>query len=167
MAEELDILKIIADNPEISQRKIAEQTGISLGQVNFLIKKCAKKGFIKIEGQTTKSIKYNLTPKGLSQKAVLTLEYIQISYAAVINLTNKIKSQVQQYQEKYHLTYVYGSNDELMEICKLALGTTTVEYISPSETLPVFETNGVVFYWEEQWKTILESTGVKAVNILL
>jgi DNA-binding Lrp family transcriptional regulator len=35
MTGELDILKIVAENPNISQRKIAEQTGISLGQVNF------------------------------------------------------------------------------------------------------------------------------------
>ena len=69
MTDELDILKIVADNPEISQRKIAEKTGISLGQVNFLLKKFAKKGLIKIEGQTTKSLKYNLTPKGLSEKS--------------------------------------------------------------------------------------------------
>ena len=96
MREELDILKIVAENPSISQRKISEQTGISLGQVNFLIKKCVKKGLIKIEGQTSKSIKYNLTPKGLSEKATLTMQYIKVSYAAVIALTDKIRAVVDQ-----------------------------------------------------------------------
>jgi len=52
MINESDILQIVADNPQISQRKIAEKTGVSLGQVNFLIKKCVKKGFIKLEGQS-------------------------------------------------------------------------------------------------------------------
>jgi DNA-binding Lrp family transcriptional regulator len=91
MPDDLDILKIVADNPQISQRRIAESTGISLGQVNFLIKKLVKKGLIKIEGQTPKSIKYNLTPKGMVEKASLTLEYIRISYKAVISLTDTIR----------------------------------------------------------------------------
>ena len=46
--DNLDILSIVAENPCISQRKIANQIGLSLGQVNFLIKKYAKKGLIKI-----------------------------------------------------------------------------------------------------------------------
>ena len=119
--DELDILRIVADNPTISQRKISEQTGISLGQVNFLIKKCAKKGLLKIEGQTAKSIRYNITPKGLAEKAELTAQYIKISYAAVIKLTEAMREIEEEYLAQGKEIYVTGEEDELMGIARIAL----------------------------------------------
>ena len=119
--EELDILKIVAENPAISQRKISEQTGISLGQVNFLIKKCAKKGLIKIEGQTAKSIRYNITPKGMAEKAEKTAEYIRYSYMAVMQLTQVMKEIEDGHLAEGRKLYVTGDNDELMQIARLAL----------------------------------------------
>ncbi|MDD4565838.1 MAG: winged helix-turn-helix transcriptional regulator [Eubacteriales bacterium] len=147
MNDELDILQIIAKNPSISQRKIAAQTGISLGQVNFLIKKCVKKGLIKIEGQTAKSIKYNLTPKGLAEKASLTKEYIKISYGAVIRVTDRIRSIVKQYESLRKKIYVYGPEDEMMEICKIALGD-NAEYISMPSERDMIQADSVCLYWE-------------------
>lgn len=121
MEEELDILRIVADNPQISQRKIAESTGISLGQVNFLIKKCAKKGLIKIEGQTAKSIRYNITPQGLAEKAEKTAAYIKISCAAVIRLTEVMRDREAEYISAGKKLYVTGEEDELMQVARLAL----------------------------------------------
>lgn len=121
MTEEFDILKIIAENPAISQRKIAERTGISLGQVNFLIKKCVKKGLIKIEGQTARSIRYNITPKGIAEKAELTAQYIKLSYIAVIKLTETMREIETNYLENGKELYVLGDEDELMQIARLAL----------------------------------------------
>lgn len=121
LPEEIDILRIVADNPAISQRKISERTGISLGQVNFLIKKCVRKGLIKIEGQTAKSIRYNITPKGLAEKAEKTAEYIKISCAAVLKLTEAMREVARHQQEQGKQLYITGEKDELMEIAKLAL----------------------------------------------
>lgn len=121
MKEELDILKIVAENPSISQRKISAQTGISLGQVNFLIQKCAKKGLIKIEGQTAKSIRYNITPKGLAEKAEKTREYVKLSISAVLKITEKMKEMEALYEREGKKLYVVGDEDELMKLAKMAL----------------------------------------------
>lgn len=142
MTEEIDILKILADNPSISQRKIAEQTGISLGQVNFLIKKCVKKGLIKIDGQTSKSIRYNLTPKGIAEKTARTLQYIKISYGAVVALTDKIKTIVSKYESVGKDIYFYGEEDEMMEIVKLALGHVKLLKSKPTD-------NAIILYWDK------------------
>jgi len=166
MTEEVDILKIVSENPSISQRKISEQTGISLGQVNFLIKKCVKKGLIKIEGQTPKSIKYNLTPKGMTEKVALTLEYVKISYGVVIALTDKIRSLADQYELEGKKIYVYGYQDEMMEICKLALGDREVNY-KESDNIIAFGHEFVIFHWEEKAQNISDFYRSKAVNILL
>lgn len=149
MSDELDILKIIARNPAISQRKIAEQTGISLGQVNFLIKKCVKKGLLKIEGQSSKSIRYNLTPKGLSEKTALTIEYIKISYAAVIKITDQIRALAGQYESEGKKIYVFGPQDEMMDLCKLALAD-RAEYLHLPKGLDNILSGSVCFYWESR-----------------
>lgn len=162
MSTELDILKLIADNPHTSQRKISEYAGISLGQVNFLIKKFVKKGIIKLEGQSSKSIRYNLTPKGMALKGKLTLEYIKISYGAVISLTNKIRDLAEKYERMNKKIYIYGSQDEMMDICKLALGN-RAEYINCNEGLFDIEADYIIFYWDGNNFTIPTTT---AVNIL-
>ncbi len=165
MTEELDILRIVVENPSISQRKIAEQTGISLGQVNFLIKKCVKKGLIKIEGQTSKSIRYNLTPKGIAEKALLTLEYVKISYGAVISLTDKIRAFAEQNENSGKQICVYGPQDEMMEICKLALGDRATYYHKFSDIKSV-NSDLILFYWDDSIQLIKDLNEIKAVNIL-
>lgn len=155
MNEELDILKIVADSPNISQRKIAEQTGISLGQVNFLIKKCVKKGLIKIEGQTTKTIKYNLTPKGLSEKAALTMQYVKVSYRAIMALTDKIRSLIDLYKVEDKDIVVFGESGEMMEVCKLIFGN-KVSYINQLSELEHNKANMVCVYWDYNGKNMAE-----------
>lgn len=138
MKSELDILTIVKNNPQISQRKISKETGISLGQVNFLIQKCVNKGLIKIEGQTAKSIKYHLTPKGIAEKAELTARYIRLSYAAVINLTEVMKELEGRYLAEGKEIYVTGDEDELMQIARLALRP---ESFTPKEGVHVIVLN--------------------------
>ncbi|MGI6732402.1 MAG: winged helix-turn-helix transcriptional regulator [Anaerovoracaceae bacterium] len=167
MTGELDILKILAENPNISQRKLAEQTGVSLGQINFLLKKCVKKGLIKIEGQTSKSIKYNLTPKGMAEKAALTLQYVRVSYAAVISLTDKIRELADSYEADYKKIYVYGNPGEMMEICKLALANRG-SYLTKSTKMIKLKPEAVVFLWEEQDKEIFDNPeDIILVNVLI
>lgn len=151
MANEADILQIIADNPQISQRKIAEKTGISLGQVNFLIKKCAKKGLIKIEGQSSKSIRYNITPKGIKEKAELTLQYIKLSYKAIINLTYKITEISKEHRKKNVTIYVLDTKDEMMEIIKLGLNRALIKYEVIDDISKINKNKEYVLYiWEDK-----------------
>lgn len=165
MADELDILKIIEKNPEISQRKMAEQTGISLGQVNFLIKKFAKKGFVKLEGQSKKSIRYNITSKGIAEKAALSLEYIKISYNAVINLTERIQLTVAALGLPDDDIVVYGLKDEMMDIVKLSLGN-EIHYLVAGSKDDILIQNKTYICWEEDIKKKLENKGIKVVNVL-
>jgi DNA-binding Lrp family transcriptional regulator len=145
--EELDILNIVAQNPITSQRKIAEQTGVSLGQVNFLLKKFAKKGLIKIEGQTTKSLQYNLTPKGIAEKTEKTLNYIKTSYSVVQDLTARLRELGTHYHEKGLVIYLVGSKDEMMTLCEMALREVKAEYHigAPDNRDPA---ESVIFYWQ-------------------
>ena len=73
----LDVL----DRQEISsQRQLAEQAGISLGQVNYVLKSLLEKGLVKIGNFRKKTSKrdyvYLLTPKGIEAKSRLTAKFI-------------------------------------------------------------------------------------------
>lgn len=78
------ILKIISDEPQISQRALADRLGISVGKANYLIKALAGKGLIKLENlQHTQGVKaklkkvtYLLTPKGIMERISLTRNYL-------------------------------------------------------------------------------------------
>lgn len=164
MSQEHDILQIIAENPGIKQRKIAEKAGISLGQVNFLIKKCVKKGWLKIEGQSPKSLKYNLTPKGLKEKAELTLKYIRLSYAAVIKIADKVAETAKTYKENGTKIYILDLKDEMTEVVKIGLDKAGVRFEAIGSAAEINrDTQYVLFVWDESESSDPE---IKYINIL-
>ena len=78
---ELEILRKVEENPNLTQRKIAEHLGLSLGKINYLIKTLLGKGFLKIDNFRRSDNKlgylYLLTPKGVEAKRKLTILFLQ------------------------------------------------------------------------------------------
>ena len=160
--EDVDIFSDVAHNPLTSQRKIARQTGISLGQVNFLMKKFATKGLIKMEGQTPKSLQYHLTPKGMAAVADKTLRYMKASYNTVREMIGHIIEIGCNYTEEGYTIYVTGSEDEIMEICLLALDVTRLSYQMGNP--PAGTKKALVFCWEQETEDQLKE--FNCVNLL-
>mgnify|MGYP001281860257 FL=1 len=84
MKENLDhfnVLRKIKEKPESSQRMLAEELGFSLGKLNYCLKALKAKGLIKISNFKKNPNKLNyayiLTPKGISQKTKLTLNFMK------------------------------------------------------------------------------------------
>ena len=75
------ILKLLESNPGASQRDIARELGVSLGRVNFCLQALVEKGLIKannFRNSTTKqTYLYLLTPKGIQEKAKVTVRFLQ------------------------------------------------------------------------------------------
>lgn len=75
------ILKLLAEDPHASQRRIADELGISLGRVNFCLKALIKKGLVKVNNFRSSTNKraylYMLTPKGIEEKAVVTGRFLR------------------------------------------------------------------------------------------
>jgi EPS-associated MarR family transcriptional regulator len=78
----LDLLRKLEENPNYTQRQLSQEMGVSLGKVNYCIKKLTKKGWIKLLNFSRSSNKagyiYLLTPKGIEEKAKLTFEFLKI-----------------------------------------------------------------------------------------
>lgn len=76
------LLKLLQQDPNLSQRAIAKEMGISLGKVNYCLHALIDKGIIKAKNfyknKKKSAYAYYLTPKGLDVKARVTLQFLQI-----------------------------------------------------------------------------------------
>jgi EPS-associated MarR family transcriptional regulator len=74
------ILHHLQDNPEMSQRKLAEAVGVSVGGVNYVLNALIDKGLVQLGTFTASEDKrryaYVLTPKGIARRAVLTKAFL-------------------------------------------------------------------------------------------
>ena len=90
--DDLKVLHLVHNNPEISQRGIAEQMGFSLGKVNYCIKALTEIGFIKLQNFSRSDKKlgylYVLTPEGIKEKTILTKQFLQIKQLEYEKLYN-------------------------------------------------------------------------------
>jgi len=64
-----------------SQRRIAEDLGIALGLVNAYLRRCIKKGLVKVSQAPARRYAYYLTPQGFAEKSRLTVEYLSYSFS--------------------------------------------------------------------------------------
>ena len=77
-----NVLRKIQRKPKSSQRELAKDLGFSLGKLNYCIKALKSKGMIKINNfkKNPKKINYIyvLTPKGITERTQLTLNFMKI-----------------------------------------------------------------------------------------
>ena len=76
----LGVLTAIEEDDRATQRAISEDLGIALGLTNAYLKRCVKKGFIKVRQIPANRYAYYLTPQGFAEKSRLTAEYLSISF---------------------------------------------------------------------------------------
>ena len=76
-----NVLRLIKKNPKTNQRELALNLGFSLGKMNYCLTELKKKGYVKIENFKKQKSKikyiYLLTPKGISEKTKITLNFMK------------------------------------------------------------------------------------------
>jgi|SaaInlStandDraft_7_1057024.scaffolds.fasta_scaffold01762_5 DNA-binding MarR family transcriptional regulator len=76
----LDLLNAVHENAQASQRSLASDLGIALGLTNAYLKRCVRKGLVKVAQAPANRYAYYLTPKGFSEKSRLTAGYLKRSF---------------------------------------------------------------------------------------
>jgi EPS-associated MarR family transcriptional regulator len=75
------LLKILEENPGLSQRDLAKKLGVSLGKINYCLNALVEKGSLKINNFRNSENKlayaYLLTPSGVEQKARMTVQFLK------------------------------------------------------------------------------------------
>ena len=100
------MLKILEHQPELTQRQLAEELGISLGKTHYLIKSLIDVGWVKFANFQRSDSKwgyaYLLTPIGIVEKAAITARFLvrkQQEYAKLQKEIIQLQEEVQQQQD--------------------------------------------------------------------
>lgn len=108
MADErhLRALKLLEQNPEMTQRELAEALGVSVGAANYCLKAMVEKGWVKLENFQKNPNKlgylYLLTPMGFSAKAQLTASFLRrkmLEYEALRTEIDQLRAEVDGWDE--------------------------------------------------------------------
>ena len=80
-SDDLNVFRHLESEQKVSQRDLSNSLGISLGKVNFIIRALIDKGIIKAQNFKNNKNKINyiyiLTPKGITKKSVLTVNFMK------------------------------------------------------------------------------------------
>ena len=93
--DHFNVLRKINSKPRSSQRELAEELGFSLGKLNYCLKALKKKGLIKMTnfGKNPNKINYIyvLTPRGITEKTKLTINFMKRKMKEYDELKKEIK----------------------------------------------------------------------------
>ena len=89
------LLKTLENNPSLSQRDLAKRLGISLGKVNYCLNALVEKGCLKVNNFRNSDNKlayaYFLTPRGVEEKARMTVRFLKYKIQEYEQLRMEIK----------------------------------------------------------------------------
>jgi EPS-associated MarR family transcriptional regulator len=97
------VLRALEQQPDLSQRQLADMLGVSLGKANYLLRALVEKGLLKARNfrnsQNKLAYAYLLTPSGIAQKAELTRGYLErktAEFEALKGEIERLKAEVEQ-----------------------------------------------------------------------
>jgi len=110
--KEFILLDLISKNPNITQRTLANHLNVSVSNVNNHIDEYEKKGYLKREYLSSKTVEYLITKKGIERKNLLNLNFLKSSQlildsakANIIEFINKLK------EKDYKKILFYGAGE--------------------------------------------------------
>jgi len=91
---DLELLRQLESHPHLNQRGLAERVGLSLGKANYCLRALVRKGLVKMRNFRRSDNKlayaYLLTPRGMQEKARLTVAFLKIKEQDYERLQNEI-----------------------------------------------------------------------------
>jgi len=115
----LEILQTIEQKSDVTQRHLADRLGVALGLTNSYLKRCVRKGLVKIHQAPANRYLYYLTPKGFAEKSRLTAEYLSSSFALYRRAGNSFSSIYKVCQINNWNRILFCGVSELAEIASL------------------------------------------------
>ena len=94
--DHFNVLRKIHRKPKSTQRDLAEELGFSLGKLNYCLKALKKKGLVKMKNFEKNPNKINyiyvLTPRGITEKTKLTINFMKRKMKEYDELKGEIKN---------------------------------------------------------------------------
>src|SRR5690349_8594983 len=137
----LGLLSSVESDGARSQRRIAAELGIALGLVNAYLKRCVKKGLVKVQDAPARRYAYYLTPQGFAEKSRLTVEYLSSSFSFFRQARADCTRVFQLAREQGFRNLVLAGKSDLAEIAILSAvdcGVSIVAIIDKNADEPHF-----------------------------
>jgi DNA-binding MarR family transcriptional regulator len=118
----LGLLEYVGRGGEQSQRRLASELGVALGLANAYLKRCVKKGLVKVRHAPARRYAYYLTPRGFAEKSRLTVEFMSYSFALFRRAKADCMAALETARERgYARIALIGASDlaEIAAICAL------------------------------------------------
>jgi DNA-binding MarR family transcriptional regulator len=115
----LGLLDAVEQDRAQSQRLLASELGIALGLVNAYLKRCVKKGLVKVRDAPARRYAYYLTPQGFAEKSRLTVEYLSFSFGFFRQAKTDCSDLFQSAKAKGVNKVVLAGQSDLAEIAAL------------------------------------------------
>ena len=152
---EFELLEALAEKPEARQVDIAAQLGVAVGTVNWHLKRFAAKGYIKVKRIGRWHWGYILTPKGMTQKARLTVAYIHSSMFLYREARTRSRALLNQVKQAGYREVVLEGEGELVDVYKLTCLEQGIHCKSSNgkkQEVPVLKVDGLemVLAWPDE-----------------
>jgi len=115
----LHLLQALQDDHTHTQRTLSRELGIALGLANTYLKRCVKKGLVKISQAPANRYTYYLTPKGFAEKSHLTAEYLSQSFNLFRAARTQYRALIEHCLERGWSRLVLVGTGDLAEIATL------------------------------------------------
>lgn len=125
----LGLLNAVERDPAVTQRLVARDLGIALGLANAYLRRCVRKGFIKVGQAPARRYAYYLTPQGFAEKSRLTASYLSHSFSFLREARAQCAELLCAAAERVHCRLVLIGAGELSEIARLVAREYPVEIV--------------------------------------
>jgi DNA-binding MarR family transcriptional regulator len=116
----LAVLSALDGGGQTNQRNVASRAGVALGLANALIKRCVRKGLVKISQAPARRYAYYLTPDGFAEKSRLVAEYLSVSLDFFRHARASYSDLFDQCEQRGWKRIALAGDGELAEIAHLA-----------------------------------------------
>ena len=126
----LTLFNTVENSPDINQRKLARELGISLGLTNTYFQRVLKKGWVRAKKVKPRRWLYFLTPQGALEKSRLSLSYMHRTLESFRELKNKGDEHLRILSEKGVIGIHLCGEDDLTEILSFCFKGFKIELLS-------------------------------------
>lgn len=131
----LNLLSVIEEEPNTTQKDLATRLGVAVGVVNSYLKRVIYKGYVKTKSLQRRRLRYLLTPSGISEKSRLTYEFLKYSYIYIREIRKKTRGALTPFVRQGKKRIVFYGSGEVAELAYLTvreLGMTLEAIVDPA-----------------------------------
>lgn len=126
----LEILSAVERRPKLTQRHVASELGIALGLVNGYLRRCVRKGLVKVSEAPARRYAYYLTPEGFSEKSRLAASYLSHSFEFFRKARSQCEDIFAHAEEMGQKRIVLVGSGDLADVARLVANEFVVEIVA-------------------------------------